>query len=240
MPQLSARLSRIARAERRRAEEFRDAQEDAERLKEDLERLKGELKTNPALRRKVHQELEIERDLAFQRMKDDEVSRLYGLPSLSQHIAGHKLFLKWREQALLELRQLRQTECLDGDDSWISTMSDKPADTATVLPIITPAAFALQHQQHAPERLPWFRFGAGGTASSVTLRTGKRFSFREMSQKECKPEYYRWLKESMEFRLVKGQSCRDRTTQRFWPRLASLFWADASAASHTGKANDRL
>ncbi len=233
MPQLSARLSRIAVAERRRAEELRDAQEDAERLK-------GELKTNPALRHKAHQELEIERDLAFQRMKDDEVSRLYGLPSLSQHIAGHKLFLKWREQALLELRHLRQTEHLDGDDSWISTMLDNPADTATVLPIITPAAFALQQQQHAPERLPWFRFEAGGTASSVGWCPGKRYSFREMSQKGCKPEDYRWLNESMEFRLVKGQSCRDRTTQRSWPQLASLFWADGSAASRTGQDDDRL
>ena len=195
---LSVRLARIAEEERRLAEELRYA-----------EQLKEELKTNPALRRKMHlkahQELEIQRDFVFQQMEDSEQHRIYGLRSLSQQIAAHKLFWKWREQALLELRHLRQTERLDKDDSWIPTMLDNPADTATILPITTPAAFALQQQQHAPERPPWFRSGAGATASSVGCPPGKRFSIREMSQNGCKPEHYRWLKESVEFRLTKDQ-----------------------------------
>ena len=229
----SVRLARIAEEERRLAEELRDA-----------EQLKEELRTNPALRRKMQpkalQELDIRRDFAFREMQDDEHHHICGLGSISRQIAAHKLFWKWREQALLELRHLRQTERLDEDDGWIFTMLENPADTATILPITTPGAFALQQQQHAPERLPWFRSGAGGTASPVGWPPGKRFSLREMSQNGCKPEHYGWLKESVEFRLTKDQSCRDRTTQRPWPQLASLFWTDGSAASRTGKDDDRL
>lgn len=219
MQPLSVRLARIAEEEKRLAKELQD-----------VEQLKEDLKRDPVLRRKLqlkaHQELEIEREFAFQQMEDSEQRRIYGLRSLFQQIAAHKLFWKWREQALLELRDLRQTERSEGNDSWISTVLDNPANTATILPITTPAAFALQQQQHEPERLPWFRSGAGGTASSVGWPPGKRFSFREMSQNGCKPEHYRWLKESVEFRLIKDQSCRDRTKERFWPQLASLFWAN--------------
>ena len=233
----AVRLARIAEEERRLAEEDRRV---AEELR-NAEQLKEELKTNPALRRKMqpklHQELEIERDLAFQRMEDDELKSINGLPSLIQQITGHKLFWKWREQALLELRHLRQTERLDADDGWIFTMLDNSADTATILPITTPAAFALQQQQHAPKRLPWFRFGAGGMASSSVAwqPPGKRFSFRAMSQIGCKPEHYRWLKEGVETRFTKDQSCRDETTRRFWPYLARLFWTDGSGCEPHGQ-----
>ena len=230
---MSVRLARIAEEERRLAEELRDA-----------EQLKEELRTNPALRRKMQpialQELESQRDFAFQQIQDGLRRSICHQGSLSQQIASHKLFWKWREQALRELRHLRQTERLDEDDRWIFTMLENRADTATILPITTLDAFALQQQQHAPEPLPWFHFGAGGTASPVGWPPGKRFSLREMSQNGCKPEHYRWLKESVEIRLFKDQSCRDRTTQRSWPRLASLFWVDGSAASRTGKDDDRL
>ena len=162
----SVRLARIAAEERKRAEELRNAGQ-----------IKEELRTNPALRRKMqpkaHQQLEIQRDLAFQRMEDFEQHRIYGLPSLSQQIAAHKLFWKWREQALLELRHLRETERLDQDDYWIFTMLDNSADIATILPVTTPAAFALQQQQQQQQRtrekLPWSRSAAGGAALSLPL-----------------------------------------------------------------------
>lgn len=232
---ISLRRARIAAGEEGRAEGLQDA-----------EQLIEEMKRNPALCRKMQvkaqQELEVQRDLAFQRMEDIERHRIYSLRSISQQIAGHKLFWAWREQALLEFRHLRQTERLDGDgdgdESCISTTSNNPADTANILPITTPAAFALRH--HTPELLPWFRSGAGGTASSFGCPLGKRISFREMSQNRCNPKHYSWLKESVEFRLTKDPSCDDRTTQRSWPQLASLFWTDGLAASRTGKEDDRL
>lgn len=152
---LSVRLARIAEEERRLAEELRYA-----------EQLKEELKTNPALRRKMHlkahQELEIQRDFVFQQMEDSEQHRIYGLRSLSQQIAAHKLFWKWREQALLELRHLRQTERLDKDDSWIPTMLDNPADTATILPITHPGRFRSATATTCARTTPMVPLRSGG------------------------------------------------------------------------------
>ena len=153
-----------------------------------------------------------------------------------QEVAAHELFWKWGAQALLEIRHLRQTERLDEDDSWIFPILNNSADTATILPITTPEAFTLQQQQHEPERIPWFRSGARRrTTSSLGWHPGKRFSFREMSQKACKPEHYRWYRESVELRLIKDASCKDQTATRSWPRLASLFWTDGSAAHPHGQ-----
>ena len=221
-----------------------EARERAEELRM-AEQFKEELRTNSDLRRKMqpiaHQQLEIQRDLAFQRMEDFEQHRIYGLRSLSQQIAAHKLFWKWREQALLELRHLQETERLDQDDCWIFTALDNSADIATILPVTTPAAFALQQQQqqeqqqHTREKLSWFRSAARGAASSLGGPPGKRFSVREMTQNRCKTEHYRWLKESVATRFTKDDSCLDGTTQRSWPQLARLFWTDGSGCQPHGQ-----
>ena len=244
----SVRRARIAAEARKRAEELRIA-----------EQFKEELRTNPALRRKMqpgaHQQLEIQRDIAFQRMEDSEQHRIYGLRSLSQQIAAHKLFWKWREQALLELRRLRETERLDQDDCWIFTMLDDSADIATILPVTTPAAFASQQQQqqqqqqqkqqHTGEKLSWFRSAAGGPASSLGCPPGKRFSVREMSQNGCKTEHYRWLKESVATRFTKVDLPKIRVALMGQHNDPGHNWRGCSgqtglAASRTGKDDDCL
>ncbi len=94
--QSSKRFRLIALEEQRRSELLKTDQ------------LAKECETNPTLYDQIR--LEALRDFAFQRTQDLEQHRIHGLPSLSQQIAGYKLFGAWRKRALMELQQLRETE----------------------------------------------------------------------------------------------------------------------------------
>ena len=197
----SVLLARIAELEERQASELLKAQ-----------KFREEVKRNPALRKEVElearQQLETQRDDAFSRMEDFELHRLSGLRE-------HKRFAAWRKQAKMELRQLRETERLNRENTTQnidailsasaklaqdiantgavdeSTPSGWPAYMTDILPITTPAAFALKYQD-TPES--WFELAAGQMISPPTCPPGKRFSLGEILQIPCKPEHYRWLK----------------------------------------------
>lgn len=225
----------------------------------------------PALRQgmqlEAQRKLEAQQDAAFQQMQDAELLRIYHIPSTFQEIKAHKRFWAWRKQAVLELQQLRETQRLSTEhlerttDTFVSAIEKvawEPVDTgessnsitlryttdtANILPITTPAAFALEHQHMSDDSRSWFRSGTEEMSSPFGRPPGKRFSFCEMPQIQCKPEYYRWLQESVKVRLVKGLSCGDQTPQKnhgLWTRLAKLMWKGEVATSHIVKSNDRL
>ena len=106
--------------------------------------------------------------------------------------------------AVLELQQLRETQRLNGEHltrsdtlnpaiekvSWNLVDTDEckisitlkfSTDTSNILPVTTPAAFAMKHQ-HTSNHRPWFPLGIEETGASFGRPPGKRFSFREMSQ----------------------------------------------------------
>ena len=219
----SVRLDVLAREEERRATELLKA-----------EQFRKELGKKPALRQQVQEEaqrkLEARRDSAFKHMEDMELHRVFSGGST------HKRFWAWRKQAVLELQQLRETERLgmaQGTDTLIPPMENvtwdhtdtgesrlcitfkDPTDITNILPITTPAQFALQ-QQHTPDHSPCSRSG------SLGLPPGKRISFCDMPQIRCDPEHYCWLRQSVSLRLVKGSS---RGKSRLWTQLASLMWS---------------
>ena len=225
-------------------------------------------KEDPALRQEMQLEyqrkFEAQQDVVFQQMQDSELLRIYGMGSMYQEIKAHKRFWEWRKHAVLEFQQLRETQRLsreqlshsdtfipaleevtwdpaDAGESNISIMLKYTSDTTKILPITTPAAFALK-QQHTSDRRPWSRSGTKATASPFGQPPGKRFPFGEMSQIQCKPKHYRWLQESVRLRLVKGLSYDDQTPQNRlgpWSQLAKLMWKSEAATDHIVKNNDR-
>ena len=238
----SVRLAILARQEERRATELLKA-----------EQFRKELGKKPALRQQVQMEaqrkLEARRDSAFKHMEDMELQRVFSEGSIPRQIAAHKRFWAWRKQAVLELQQLRETERLgmaQGTDTFIPPMENvtwdhtdtgesrvcitfkDPTDITNILPITTPAEFALQ-QQHTPDHSPWSRSG------SLGLPPGKRISFCDMPQIRCDPEHYRWLRQSVSLRLVKGSS---RGKSRLWTQLASLMWSIDGVAARQAAEND--
>lgn len=189
----------------------------------EAERLAKECETNPNLRHEMQleaqQELEAQRDSAFQDMQFRELQRVSSLPSPTQQMLGHKQFWAWYKQAKLELKQLRETERSNREhlaqDTHAFTFSRKdppsqPISTdktrtssssyfsneiADILPITTPDAFALEHPP--PELRLWFQARPEKKASTSVEPPGKRFSVCEMPQIGCKPEHYIWLQKGL-------------------------------------------
>lgn len=219
------------------------------------------LEENPTLRQKVQleaqQKFEAQQDVAFQQMQDWELFRIYRIGSMYREIKAHKLFWAWRKQAVLEVQQLQETqrtsrkhldaflpaiEKVDWDDGDIGERDvditwNLPTDANKILPITTPAAFALKQECMS------FRSGTEESADSLGRPPGKRFSFCEMPRIQCKAENYRWLQESVGLGLVKGLSYDDQRTQnRFglWTLLARFMWKGEVADSRIVKDNDRL
>ena len=247
----SVRPAIIAREEERRATELLKA-----------EQFRKDLGKKPALRQKVQMEaqrkLESRRDSAFQQMEDTELHRIYSAGSITRQIAAHKRFWAWRKQAVLELQQLRENERLgrenlaqgtdtfipavekvtwdhtDTGESRVSITFSDPTDITNILPITTPAEFALK-QQHTPDPSPLSRSGTEGMASSLGFPPGKRISLCEMPQTRCNPEHYRWLRQSVSVRLVKGSS---RKKPRLWTQLARLMWSIDGVAADQAAGND--
>lgn len=131
-------------------------------------------------------------------MQDLELLRIYHTECVFREIEAHKRYWAWRKQAVLELQQLRETQRLSGEhlacaaeekviwdpagtgESNISITLKHPTDTSDILPITTPAAFALK-QQHASDPRTCFRSGTEEKASPFGRQPpGKRFSFCEM------------------------------------------------------------
>ena len=228
------------------------------------------IEENPALRQGMQhgaqRKFEAQQDVAFQQMQDAELLRIYRMGSMYQEIEAHKRFWAWRKQAVLELQQLRETQRLstkhlerttdtfvsaiekvtwdpvDAGESKNSITLKYRTDTTNLLPITTPADFALKHQDTSDSR-PWLRSRTEGTASPFGRPPGKRFSFCELPQIKCKPEHYRWLREGVKMRLVKGFSYGDQTPQNSsgpWTQLAKLMWKGEVTTGHIVKHNDRL
>ena len=258
-PPVSARPSFIAHQQEVRASELLKREQFIKKVEE-----------TPALRQgmqlEAQRKFEAQQDLAFQRMQDAELLRIYHIPYMFRQIKAHKRFWAWRKQAALELQQLRETQRLSTEhlerttDSFISAIEKVTwdpvdtgessnsitlkytTDTANVLPITTPAAFALKYE-HTSDSRSWFRSRTEDTASPFGRPPGKRFSFCEMPQIQCKPGHYRWLQESVKLRLVKGLSYGDQTPRSnfgLWTQLENLMWKSEVATSHTVKNNDRL
>lgn len=168
-----------------------------------------------AMQLEAQRKLEAQRDFAFQQMQDLELQRIYYLPSPTQEIPAHKQFWAWRKQAKSELEQLRETECLkreqlaqDTDtfthqrgnscsqaantsESLISPSPSCPNDITNILPITTPAAFALKQQAMLD------RSRTEEKASSLNRPPGKRFSVCEIPKAQCKPEHHSWLQKAL-------------------------------------------
>lgn len=196
---------------------------------------------NPALRQgmqlEAQRKFEAQQDVAFQQMQDAELLSIYYIGSMFQEIKAHKRFWAWRKQAAMEFQLLRETQRLSTEhlerttDTFISAIEKvtwDPADigesknsitlkyttdTTNILPITTPAAFALKYP-HMSDSRPWFRSGTEELDSPFGRPPGKRFSFCEMPQIQCKPEHYRWLQESVKVRLVKDLSYGDQAPQQ--------------------------
>lgn len=222
-----------------------------------------EVEKNPALRLQMHldaqRKFEAQQDDVFQWMQDRELLGIFHSGTMEVEIQAHKRFWAWRKQAVSEMQQLRETQKLNSDTftrrieklTWepadieedtgerrISVTLKCPMDFANVLPITTPVAFRAR-QHYTSDRRPWFRSGTEGKASTGRP-PGKRFSFCEMPQIQCKPEHYRWLRESVGLRLVKGLSYDDQAPQSrlgLWTQLTKLMWKGEVATSHTAKNN---
>lgn len=238
------------RAATARATEERDS----EVLK--AKQLREEVQRNPTLRKEVEteaqQKLEAQREYAFSQMQQLGLLRINLLDSIPRQLTASKVFCAWREQAQLELQQLREREqsstehlaqLTDAfllakenmaqnlyriDEDYGSTTASYLGETMDVLPITTPEAFALKHQQ-APEYPSWIRSRAGRMDWSSTWPPGKRFSLRQAPQIPWRLEHYRWLKEGAGLRLFNDSSCDDRTPQsgiRPGAHLANLMWRD--------------
>ena len=207
-----ARRACIAQEEQRRLEVLK-----AEQLGKNLER-------NPALRHEMQLEaqrkLEVQRDFAFQQMQDGELLRVFGLRSRSptQEIAGHKQFWAWRKQAKSELEQLRETERVSRErsaqdidasihprrsspiqptntgESHVTTSLSYQDHITNILPITTPAAFALKQQSKQDQS------GTEEKGSSCGRPPGRRISVCEIPQVQCKPEHYGWLQKGLRVR----------------------------------------
>ena len=244
----SVRLAILAQEEERRATELLKAKQ-----------FREELGKKPALRQQVRMEaqrkLEARRDSAFKHMEHMELQRIFCVGSIPRQITAHKRFWAWRKQAVLELQQLRETERLgmaQGTDTFIPPMENvtwdhtdagesrvsitfkDPTDITNILPITTPAEFALK-QQHTSDHSPGFRSGTEEMPSSPGLPPGRRILFSDMSQIRCDPEHYRWLRQSVSLRLVKGSS---RGKSRLWTQLASLMWSIDGVAASQAAGND--
>lgn len=206
----NARRACIAQEEQRRLEVLK-----AEQLSKDLER-------NPALRHEMQLEaqrkLEAQRDFAFQEMQDGELCRIYRIPSPTQEIAAHKQFWAWRKQAKSEIEQLRETERLSRErfaqdidasihprrsspiqptntgESHVTTSLSYPNHISNILPITTPAAFALKQQSTQDQS------GTEEKGSSCGRPPGRRISVCEIPQVQCKPEHYGWLQKGLRVR----------------------------------------
>lgn len=218
------------------------------------------LEENPALRQEVQFEaqrrFEAHQDIAFQQMQDWELHRIYRIGSMYQEIKAHKHFWVWRKQAVLEVQQLQETqrsnrehldafipaiekvdwETADTGEKDVAITWNYPIDTTKILPITTPAAFALQ--QHMSSRS-----GTEETASSVGRPPGKRFSFCELPWIQCKAENHHWLQKGVRLGLVQGLSYDDHTPQDrlgSWTQLAKFMWKCEVATGHIVKDNKRL
>ena len=233
-----------------------------------VKQMREEMKTNPVLRKEVETEAEQKlemREYAFSRMKHLELLGINAIGAISQQLAASKVFCAWREQAILELQQLRERErsstehlaqLTDAfllakekmaehryltDEDYGSTTASYLGETMDVLPITTPEAFALKHQ-HPPEHPSWIRSRAGKMAWSSTWPPGKRFSLRQTPQIPWRLEHYRWLKEGAGLTLVSDSRCDDRTPQKVprpWAHLADLMWADRGAGTHVVVSNGK-
>ena len=207
--------------------------------------LREEVKRDPTLRREIEleawQKLQVRRHYAFEDMEDSALRRCSFL-----NLRSHKLFWAWRKQAKMELQQLRETEQSSKErmaqimDAFLLARENEARDPYTfddstdtsVLPITTPAAFALKY---TPEHRPWFQSGARESILPSACPPGKRFSLCEILQIPCKPEHYRWLNKSVGPGLIKDSGSGDRTPQKrlgLWPHLAKLMWRDKVGASH--------
>ena len=201
--------------------------------------LAKECETNPTLRHEMQveaqQKLEAQRDFAFQDMQFRELQRVSGLPSPIQQITGHKQFWAWYKQAKLELEQLRETERLNRehlaqdidtftllrrdlplqtintDESGASPSPNSSNEIADILPITTPAAFALKHPP--PEPRLWFQSKLEKKASISVKPPGKRFSVCEMPQIRCKPEHYNWLQKGLRLSFYSNVTSYDDRRQ---------------------------
>ena len=226
----------------------RAAEMEEERASELLKvkNLREEVKRNPTLHRQIELEawrkLEVQRDYAFQQMEDIELHRL------GWAFSAHKMFWAWRKQAQKEWQQLRETEQSSKErleqimDNFLLAKEKEArnpymveyTDYQKVLPITTPAAFALEHY-HTPELHLWFKSRAAKIVSPSTWPPGKRFSLCDILQTPCKLEHHPWMKESVGLELLKGSGCGDRTIQKrlgLWQHLAKLMWRDNVGPSH--------
>ena len=225
---------------------------------------------NPALRQVImleaERKFEAQQVVAFQKMEDTELQRIYRMPNMFQQIEAHKRFWAWRKQAVLELQQLREAQRLSGEhreritDTFISAIEKvtwEPVDTGdsyntitlkytpdtyNILPITTPAAFALKYQDMSDSR-PWFRSRNEEMVSPLSRPPGRRFSLCEMPQIQCDPKHYRWLQESVKLTLVKDSSYSDQTPRKgfgLWTQLARLMWKGEIAINDIVKKGDRL
>ena len=181
------------------------------------EQLAKKCETNPSLRQELQletqQKVEARRDFGLQEMLFHE---------LQSSLSGHKKKRSWTwyKEAKLELQRLRETERANGehlgqkidisallrrnvhsqpistDASCASPSSDSWGYIADILPITTPAAFALRYPQSEP-RL-WFQ---SKNASIPVQPPGRRFSVCEMPQIPREPKPYNWLQKVLGLNL---------------------------------------
>lgn len=180
--------------------------------------------------------LEHQRDVAFENMQYQFLTRVWSF-------AGQKQYWAWYKQAKMELQQLRETERLDRErraqetgifpllrnnplspqsmKSYESRIQPFPPDrTAEILPITTPAAFRLQHPP--PQPRPWFTINTEKKVLTKAEPPGKRFSACEMPQFRCNPGHYSWIQKGLRTRfLVKYHELQWQETEGRTPILGS-------------------